>query len=215
MFDSWSCLLSAKSTCIALPLITSVQVSWSRTRSRDFTVKTYLSWQYMAICASPETPACKCIWETACRHRMAATWTHPVFLWNQLHPTAQSPVGGHFQLSLTAWYSLILYWYSGTQWDMGLSENSVSLHPMVLLIIIPMKNGYFIGNINPTFSGPNPYLTVSHQNRSALQHLLHLLHLPQWYPVPQMHLRCLLDCAIVNKAKAAALTTLVCRNNPK
>ena len=28
---------------------------------------------------------------------------------------------------------------------------------MVLLIIIPMKNGYFIGNINPTFSGPNPF----------------------------------------------------------
>ena len=27
---------------------------------------------------------------------------------------------------------------------------------MVLLIIIPIKNGYFIGNINPTFSGPNP-----------------------------------------------------------
>ena len=25
-------------------------------------------------------------------------------------------------------------------------------YPMVLLIIIPMKNGYFIGNINPTFS---------------------------------------------------------------
>ena len=32
---------------------------------------------------------------------------------------------------------------------MGLSENRVPLHPMVLLIIIPMKNGYFIGNINP------------------------------------------------------------------
>ena len=31
------------------------------------------------------------------------------------------------------------------------------LYPMVLLIIIPMKNGYFIGKINPTFSGPNPY----------------------------------------------------------
>ena len=31
------------------------------------------------------------------------------------------------------------------------SENSVALNPMVLLIIIPM-NGYFIGNINPTFS---------------------------------------------------------------
>ena len=28
----------------------------------------------------------------------------------------------------------------------------VPLKPMVLLIIIPMKNGYFIGNINPTFS---------------------------------------------------------------
>ena len=26
------------------------------------------------------------------------------------------------------------------------------LYPMVLLILIPMKNGYFIGNINPTFS---------------------------------------------------------------
>ena len=26
------------------------------------------------------------------------------------------------------------------------------LNPMVLLIVIPMKNGYFIGNINPTFS---------------------------------------------------------------
>ena len=35
---------------------------------------------------------------------------------------------------------------------MGVSENSVPLNPMVLLIIIPMKNGYFIGNINPTFS---------------------------------------------------------------
>ena len=29
----------------------------------------------------------------------------------------------------------------------GVSENSVPLNPMVLLIIIPMKNGYFIGNI--------------------------------------------------------------------
>ena len=31
-------------------------------------------------------------------------------------------------------------------------NNSIPLNPMVLLIIIPMKNGYFIGNINPTFS---------------------------------------------------------------
>ena len=35
---------------------------------------------------------------------------------------------------------------------LGVSENSVPLNPMVLLIIIPMKNGYFIGKINPTFS---------------------------------------------------------------
>ena len=33
---------------------------------------------------------------------------------------------------------------------MGVSENSVPLNPMVLLILIAMKNGYFI--INPTFS---------------------------------------------------------------
>ena len=30
---------------------------------------------------------------------------------------------------------------------MGLSENGVPLHPMVLLIIIPFLNGYFIGGI--------------------------------------------------------------------
>ena len=35
---------------------------------------------------------------------------------------------------------------------LGVSENSVPLNPMVIMIIIPMKNGYFIGNINPTFS---------------------------------------------------------------
>ena len=41
---------------------------------------------------------------------------------------------------------------------MGLSENSVPLNPMVLLIIIPMKNGYFIGNI-PYFQ-TNPYIYI-------------------------------------------------------
>ena len=30
------------------------------------------------------------------------------------------------------------------------------LYPMVLLIIIPFLNGYFIGKINPTFSVTNP-----------------------------------------------------------
>ena len=34
---------------------------------------------------------------------------------------------------------------------MGVSENSVPLNPMVLLIIIPFLNGYFIGKINPIF----------------------------------------------------------------
>ena len=43
--------------------------------------------------------------------------------------------------------------YRGTElmW-VCLKMSLVSLNPMVLLIIIPMKNGYFIGNINPTFS---------------------------------------------------------------
>ena len=31
--------------------------------------------------------------------------------------------------------------------NVGLSENDVPLHPMVLLIIIPIKNCYFIGGI--------------------------------------------------------------------
>ena len=42
------------------------------------------------------------------------------------------------------------------------------LYPMVLLIIIPMKNGYFIGNINPTCSdklisevGESSYLSIA------------------------------------------------------
>ena len=44
------------------------------------------------------------------------------------------------------------------------------LNPMVLLIIIPMKNGYFIGNINPTFSDkPRCFyskLNLQHADRS-------------------------------------------------
>ena len=41
--------------------------------------------------------------------------------------------------SVTVWYGFV--------W-----KCCVPLNPMVLLIIIPMKNGYFIGKINPTFS---------------------------------------------------------------
>ena len=48
-------------------------------------------------------------------------------------------------------------WWPVPPWRsflLGVSENRAStpLYPMVLLIIIPMKNGYVIGNINPTFS---------------------------------------------------------------
>ena len=45
--------------------------------------------------------------------------------------------------------------------QVGVSENSVPLNPMVLLIIIPMKNGYFIGNINPTCSDKPKWICAS------------------------------------------------------
>ena len=45
---------------------------------------------------------------------------------------------------------------------MGLSENSVPLHPLVLLIIIPFLNGYFIGGINPTFSDKPISMIIDH-----------------------------------------------------
>ena len=38
----------------------------------------------------------------------------------------------------------------------------VSLNPMVLLIIIPFLNGYFIGNINPTFSDKPTWTFTNH-----------------------------------------------------
>ena len=41
---------------------------------------------------------------------------------------------------------------------MGVSENSVPLNPMVLLIIIPMKNCYFIGNIPNIFRQTHIYI---------------------------------------------------------
>ena len=46
---------------------------------------------------------------------------------------------------------------------MGVSENRLNpIFPMVLLIIIPMKNGYSIGNINPTFSDKPSSLQEKH-----------------------------------------------------
>ena len=44
--------------------------------------------------------------------------------------------------------------------EQGVSENSVPLNPMVLLIIIPMKNGYFIGNIPNIFRQTQQNLTL-------------------------------------------------------
>ena len=58
---------------------------------------------------------------------------------------------------------------------MGVSGNTVPLNPMVLLIIIPMKNGYFIGNINPTFSGPNPYGELNNKDAMWIMVLEHFL----------------------------------------
>ena len=56
----------------------------------------------------------------------------------------------------------VLAWFydslslAGTLW-VCLKIEKTPFYPMVLLIIIPFLNGYFIGNINPTFSSPNPY----------------------------------------------------------
>ena len=43
-------------------------------------------------------------------------------------------------------------WYLETSKWVCLKMLCTPLYPMVLLIIIPFLNGYFIGNINPTFS---------------------------------------------------------------
>jgi hypothetical protein len=40
---------------------------------------------------------------------------------------------------------------------MGVSENSVPLNPMVLLIIIPIFNGYLFGNIPYFQTNPNSF----------------------------------------------------------
>ena len=48
----------------------------------------------------------------------------------------ENPVGANFDI----------FWY-GFVW-----KSCTPLYPIVLLIIIPFLNGYFIGNINPTFS---------------------------------------------------------------
>ena len=60
--------------------------------------------------------------------------------------------------------------------DMGVSENSVPLNPMVLLIIIPMKNGYFIGNIPNIFRQTHIFGTFgAHVSRSTRYSVLQRL----------------------------------------
>ena len=56
---------------------------------------------------------------------------------------------------------------------MGVSENSVAINPLVLLIIIPMKNCYFIGNIPNIFRQTHMGLK-SHTGARALS--------PKWEP---------------------------------
>ena len=74
----------------------------------------------------------------------------------QRSPSTQVPLGvGSFQLELVpvvVGKGCVTLKSALMCQQMGLSENSVPLNPMVLLIIIPFLNGYFIGNINPTFS---------------------------------------------------------------
>ena len=59
---------------------------------------------------------------------------------------------------------------------MGVSENGekTPFYPMVLLIIIPMKNGYFIGNMNPTFSVTNPNTSQNGRMETLLSRSLSL-----------------------------------------
>jgi len=52
---------------------------------------------------------------------------------------------------------------------MGLSENSENpIFPMVLLIIIPFLNGYFIGKINPIFR--QTQITMSSDSMANLRY---------------------------------------------
>ena len=66
--------------------------------------------------------------------------------------------------------------------QLGVSENSVPLNPMVLLILIPMKNCYFIGKINPTFSDKPRWEFLNQDSRMPVPccHLCHV-HAP-WNP---------------------------------
>ena len=83
-------------------------------------------------------------------------FNHPysvtIAAWTAVHPQQTTIIGRVIAAEAELWHTGY-----GLHCHVGVSENSVPLNPMVFMIIIPMKNGYFIGKINPTFSGPNPY----------------------------------------------------------
>ena len=53
-----------------------------------------------------------------------------------------------------------------------LKMSCTPLYPMVLLIIIPFLNGYFIGNINPTFSDKPKWLCLASGGNKLDDHWL-------------------------------------------
>ena len=64
--------------------------------------------------------------------------------------------------------------------EMGLSENVVCLNPMVFMISFPLLNGYFIGNINPTFSDTyrNWFMTKLTPQKRKVRHFHGSLNVP-------------------------------------
>ena len=74
------------------------------------------------------------------------------------------------------------YCHSSSKW-VCLKMLCTPLYPMVLLIILPFLNGYFIGNINPTFSGPNPNQLL---NFLSPWHRLHSVFVSCFFPWLQL-----------------------------
>ena len=90
------------------------------------------------------------------------------------------------------WLMMVNIWLINMV-NLGVSENVVYPipNPMVLLIIIPMKNGYFIGNINPTFSDKPIWMDFStethprYESYGCLWQIISLMkHLNFWHHIP-------------------------------
>ena len=90
-------------------------------------------------------------------HMLGMGWVTPSdstprALWGSLH---LPNIGILARFCENAVFMMLFFFSMSKKW-VCLKMLAKPLNPMVLLIIIPMKNGYFIGKINPTFSGPNP-----------------------------------------------------------